>query len=305
MPSTTSRTVSADFDSSTVITPSLPTFSIASAIRLPIVLSLLAAIVATCAISFLSLVDLLSFLSSSVTASTAVSMPRLRPIGLAPAVTFLRPSRKIAWASTVAVVVPSPATSEVFEATSRTICAPMFSYLSFSSISLATATPSLVIVGLPNFLSMTTLRPFGPSVAFTAAAMMLTPLSSAARASSSNISCFGMDRVPPLLENGEDVFLAHDEVLLVVDLDLGARVLPEQDLVAGLHVERHLLAVVVDLAVADGDDLALLGLFLGRVRDDDPALLDLFLLETLDQDSIVQRTNLHLPAPPGWWLDMR
>jgi hypothetical protein len=26
----------------------------------------------------------------------------------------------------------------------------------------------LVIVGLPNFLSMTTLRPFGPSVAFTA-----------------------------------------------------------------------------------------------------------------------------------------
>src|SRR5438132_12350088 len=44
---------------------------------------------------------------------------------------------------------------------------------------------------------MTTLRPFGPSVAFTAAAMMLTPLSSAARASSSNISCFGMDHVPP------------------------------------------------------------------------------------------------------------
>jgi len=65
MPSTTSSTVSADFDSSTVMTPSLPTFSIASAIRLPIVLSLLEAIVATCAISFLSLVDLLSFFSSS------------------------------------------------------------------------------------------------------------------------------------------------------------------------------------------------------------------------------------------------
>src|SRR5690349_22409203 len=78
MPSTTSSTVSADFDSSTVITPSLPTFSIASAIRLPIVLSLLEAIVATCAISFLSLVDLLSFFSSSLTASTAASMPRLR-----------------------------------------------------------------------------------------------------------------------------------------------------------------------------------------------------------------------------------
>src|SRR4030095_8867751 len=305
MPSTTSSTVSADFDSSTVMTPSLPTFSIASAIRLPIVLSLFDAIVATCAISFLSLVDFEMLLRSFTTASTAASMPRFNPIGLAPAVTFFRPSRKIAWASTVAVVVPAPATSEVLEATSRTICAPMFSYLSFSSISLATVTPSLVIVGLPNFLSMTTLRPFGPSVAFTAAAMTVTPLSSALLASSSNLSCFGMDHDPPLVENGEDVFLAHDEEFLVVDLDLGARILPEQDLVAALHVERHLLAVVVDLAGADGDDLALLRLFLGRVRDDDPAPLDLFFLQTLDQDPIVQRTNLHLPAPPVWLLDMR
>src|SRR5213592_754282 len=197
MPSTTSSTVSADFDSSTVMTPSLPTFSIASAIRLPIVLSLLLAMVATWAISFLSLVDLLSFFSSSVTAATAASMPRLSPIGLAPAVTLRSPSRKIACASTVAVVVPSPAMSEVFEATSFSIWAPMSSYGSFSSISLATVTPSLVIVGLPNFLSMTTLRPLGPSVAVTAAAIMLMPLSRLDRASSSNFSCFGIARVPP------------------------------------------------------------------------------------------------------------
>ena len=58
-------------------------------------------------------------------------MPRLRSIGFAPAATFFRPSRKIAWASTVAVVVPSPATSVVFDATSLTICAPMFSNWSF------------------------------------------------------------------------------------------------------------------------------------------------------------------------------
>ena len=57
------------------------------------VLSLLAAIVATWAISFLSFVDLESFFNSSTTASTAVSIPRLSPIGLAPAVTFFRPSR--------------------------------------------------------------------------------------------------------------------------------------------------------------------------------------------------------------------
>src|ERR1035438_3187396 len=46
-----------------------------------------------------------------------------------PASTSLRPSEKIDWASTVAVVVPSPALSLVFDATSRTIWAPMFSSL--------------------------------------------------------------------------------------------------------------------------------------------------------------------------------
>src|SRR4030095_16692025 len=293
MPSTTSSTVSADFDSSTVMTPSLPTFSIASAISCPIVLSLFDAIVATWAISFLSFVDFDIFLSSSTTASTAASMPRFSPMGLAPAVTLRRPSRKIAWASTVAVVVPSPAMSEVLEATSFSIWAPMSSYGSFSSISLATVTPSLVIVGLPNFLSMTTLRPLGPRVAFTASAMMLTPLSRALRASSSNFSCLGIDRVPPLLENGEDVFLAQDEIFLVVDLDLGARILPEQDLVPSLHVQRDLLAVVADLTRPGGDVLALLRLLLRRVGDDDPARASLLLLEPLDEDAVVQRTNLH------------
>src|SRR5262249_666326 len=80
---------------------------------------------------------------------------------------------------------------------------------------------------------------------------------------------------------------------LVVDLDLGARVLPEQDLVAGLHVEGDLLAVLANLTVADGDDLGFLRLLLGGVRNDDPALFDLFLLEPLDEDAVMQRTNLH------------
>src|ERR1017187_9297312 len=59
----------------------------------------------------------------------------------------------MAWARIVAVVVPSPATSEVFDATSRTIWAPMFSSGSFNSISFATVTPSLVMVGPPYFFS--------------------------------------------------------------------------------------------------------------------------------------------------------
>ena len=43
-----------------------------------------------------------------------------------PAATNFMPSRTMAWASTVAVVVPSPAMSLVLEATSLTIWAPMF-----------------------------------------------------------------------------------------------------------------------------------------------------------------------------------
>ncbi len=169
--------------SSTVMTPSLPTFFMASAIIPPMVGSLLAEILATWAI-ISPVTGFESFLTSSTAVSTAFSMPRFRAIGLAPAATAFTPSRKIACASTVAVVVPSPAVSLVLEATSRTICAPMFSNLSSSSISLATVTPSFVMVGPPNFFSKTTLRPRGPRVTFTASASWFTPRRIACRESS-------------------------------------------------------------------------------------------------------------------------
>src|SRR5947207_7459552 len=238
------------------MTPSLPTFSIASAIRLPIVLSLFAAIVATWVISFLSLVALDMSFSSWTTMVTACAMPRCRAIGFAPAVTFLRPPRKMAWARTVAVVVPSPAMSEVLDATSFSIWAPMFSQGSLSSISLATVTPSLVRVGPPNFLARTTFRPLGPSVTLTARDMMLTPRKSAARASSFNRSCLGMWdtfllECAPMVDRGgaarsgaddaENVLLLHDEVLLAVQLDLAAGVLAEQDPIACLHGQGDVL----------------------------------------------------------------
>jgi len=76
-------------------------------------------------------------------------MPRRTAVGLLPAATFRVPSRKIARASTVAVVVPSPARSDVLEATSFTSLAPMFSNASSRSTSLLTVTPSLVTVGPP------------------------------------------------------------------------------------------------------------------------------------------------------------
>src|SRR5262245_45214044 len=101
----------------------------------------------------------------------------------------------MASARMVAVVVPSPATSLVLLAASFTSWAPMFSYGSCSSISSATVTPSLVTFGLPQPLSITALRPRGPSVARTALASLLTPASSFWRASSLYDSCFAAIRL--------------------------------------------------------------------------------------------------------------
>ena len=78
--------------------------------------------------------------------------------------------------------------SLVLLATSLTNCAPMFSNLSFNSISLATDTPSLVIVGEPYERSNTTLRPLGPKVTRTALAKIFTPVTIFWRTSSPNLT---------------------------------------------------------------------------------------------------------------------
>src|SRR3954464_1471918 len=246
-------------------------------------------------------------------------MPRLRADGAAPAATLRRPSLTMAWARTVAVVVPSPATSLVLVATSLASWAPRFSYESSSSISRAMVTPSFVIVGAPHFLSMTTLRPLGPSVTFTASASALTPRSRARRASSSN--CRSLAAMRPsfhtrvkksvrtdcgdrarmrsvaageaealLLDDREHVAGGEDEVLLVVVLDLGAAVLAVDHDVTDLDVERHALgAVLVEAAGAHREDGALLRLLLGGVGDDEAGGRRLLRLERLDEDAVLER----------------
>ncbi len=160
----------------------------AEAISPPISSSPLAETVPTWAIALLSSQGMDICFSSSTAASTALSMPRLISMGFMPAATDFSPSWKIHWASTVAVVVPSPAISEVLAATSLTIWAPMFSNGSSSSTSLATEIPSLVIAGPPYGFCITTLRPRGPSVALTACARILAPRAMCWRASSPNLS---------------------------------------------------------------------------------------------------------------------
>jgi hypothetical protein len=64
----------------------------------------------------------------------------------------------------------------------------------------------LVIVGDPNFLSSTTLRPLGPSVTFTASASLLTPRRIACRLSSpwTIIFAFAIFSFPPDIFKNSD-----------------------------------------------------------------------------------------------------
>ena len=206
MPSVSSSSKPKVLLSSTVITPSLPTLSMASAIISPITGSAaeIDAVAAICSLfsTFLAIAN-----SSSEIAAVAFSMPRLSDIGLAPAATLRSPSRTNAWANTVAVVVPSPATSSVFLATSLTSSAPIFSYGSSSSISLAMETPSLVMVGAPHFFSNTTFRPFGPRVTLTASAKIFMPRSRERRASSSNAIILDTSVIPPVITLGVRVLI--------------------------------------------------------------------------------------------------
>src|SRR5437660_5095120 len=113
------------------------------------------------------------------------------------------------------------------------------------------------MVGLPNFLAMTTFRPFGPSVTLTACDMMLTPRNSAARASSLSRSCLGMEislpsvhewsrAAEPLVsrvEDSEEVVLLHDQVLLAVQPDIVAGIFAEVDSVVFLYSALELLDI--------------------------------------------------------------
>src|SRR5271166_5328318 len=213
----------------------------------------------------------------------------------------------MARARMVAVVVPSPATSDVLEATTLTSLAPMFSNGSLSSISFATVTPSLVTSGPPNDLLRMTFRPVGPSVEPTALARMSTPPSILRRPASEKISCFATDVCSSnrlgletdcgavLLDDlGQDVGFAKDLDFLAVHLDLSARVLAEEDLVPLDHADRGTLAGIEELAGAYRQHLAALGFLLGRIGKDDAAGRLLFRLDLLNHHPVFQGTNCQL-----------
>src|SRR5580693_3656729 len=94
--------------------------------------------------------------------------------------------------------------------------------------------------------------------------------------------------------HAHDVGLLHDQEILTVELDLGARPLAEQHVVAGLQLDRNNLAGLVAAAGADGDHFAFGRLFLDGIGNDDAALGLGLGVDTLDDHPVMQRPELEL-----------
>src|SRR5580704_17089226 len=101
-------------------------------------------------------------------------------------------------------------------------------------------------------------------------------------------------RLVPSAQHAHDIGLLHDQEFVAVELDLGTRPLAEQHPFADLYVDRNQDAALVTSARADGRDFALRRLFLGGVGNDDAALCLFFGIDSLDHDTVMQRTKFGL-----------
>src|SRR5579859_4375653 len=192
--------------------------------------------------------------------------------------------------------------SLVLVAASFRSCAPMFSYGSWSSTTLATVTPSCVTVGAPNCLSRATLRPLGPSVVETASASLSTPRLRLRRASSENRSCLAIclfltgwfSRVISHLRcaghDGKNVCLFENQHLLAIDLGFGAGIPGVEHLVVHLDIHRDELALIVATTRANGHDCSLLRLFLGCLGQQDATRGNILTFAWFDDNAVAQRT---------------
>src|SRR6185312_8645546 len=95
------------------------------------------------------------------------------------------------------------------------------------------------------------------------------------------------------VDDRHDVILAHDHQLLIVDLDLGPAVFAKQHPVTHFHIRGTGLAVVQDLSLTHRDHFAEGRLLARGVGDHDPARGLALLGFALDDDAVVQWTDVH------------
>jgi len=104
----------------------------------------------------------------------------------------------------------------------------------------------------------------------------------------------GRKKTVSLFYNGQDVVFTHHKVIVAINLDICAGIFTEQHQVADLNVQREHLAVFSLLTVANGHDLAALRLlFCGLLDKKPPGGLGFF-FDSLDNDTILQRSQIHV-----------
>src|SRR6202047_4228770 len=70
------------------------------------------------------------------------------------------------------------------------------------------------------------------------------------------------------LDHAEDVRFLHDQPILTVDDDFGARPFAEQHTISHLDLKRAHSPAIIECTWADGQHLTFDRLFLGRIRND-------------------------------------
>src|SRR5205823_13285887 len=118
------------------------------------------------------------------------------------------------------------------------------------------------------------------------AAGILTELELLVSHNLSLLSFVFLDRCAVADDLGQDVGLTKDQDLIDAELDLGAAVLAEDDLVALFEIHGDVVAILVAGARADGEDAAALRLLLRRIRQDDAADGGLLFLEDLHDQAV-------------------
>ena len=95
------------------------------------------------------------------------------------------------------------------------------------------------------------------------------------------------------VQNAEDIFLAHDQVVLVIHSDFIAGIFSEQDAIADFDIEGDQLAVFESLTTPDGHDFGFLRFLLGGIGNDDSAACCFLFFDALHYDAVVQGSNVH------------
>src|ERR1700733_5483097 len=93
--------------------------------------------------------------------------------------------------------------------------------------------------------------------------------------------------------HSHNILFPHHNQFVAVHLHFGSAVLAEEDLVADFDVERPNLAVLQDLALADGNDLAEDGFLGRRVRDHNAARGFTLFFFSFHDHTAMEGSNLH------------